>query len=115
MPLKRTHFSLFPALLILLLTAQPLWAGETVVVVAKHHKFQPDSVTVKAGTTVRWENQETRQYHSVRFEALGDPEGDYFFPGEFRERTFTRPGTYEYICEPHFKSHQMKGVVHVTE
>jgi len=111
---KAIHFLLI-VLFVLLSTLQPLPAGETVTVVVKDYKFQPDDITVKAGTTVRWENREKRQYHSVRFEALGDPEGDYFFPGEFRERTFVQPGTYDYICEPHFESHKMKGVVHVVE
>jgi plastocyanin len=89
----------------------PLLAGETVLVVAKEYRFEPAEITVKAGTTVRWENQDKRQYHSVFFEQLGDKPGDYFFPGEFRERTFDQSGTFPYICEPHWKSHGMKGVV----
>ena len=103
------------ALLLLLSVACALPAQDQVTVVAKHHKFDPETVTVKVGTTVRWENREKRQYHSVYFEALGDPAGDYFFPGEFRERTFSEPGTYDYICEPHYKSHNMKGMVKVVE
>ncbi len=95
--------------------SQALYAGETVVVVAKKYSFEPAELTVKAGTTVRWENQERRQYHSVWFEAMDDKPGDYFFPGETRERTFGKPGTYPYLCEPHHESHGMKGVVHVVE
>ncbi len=106
---------LLSVLFVLLSFLQPLSAGDTATIVLKDYKFQPDDITVKVGTTVRWENQEKRQYHSVRFESLGDPEGDYFFPGEFRERTFNQPGSYDYICEPHFESHKMKGVVHVVE
>ncbi len=114
--MSRRHFdSRIIILLLILFAVAPLLADETVTVIAKDYRFQPARLTVKAGTTVRWENRETRQYHSVRFEALGDPEGDYFFPGEHRERTFSQPGTYEYICEPHFKSHNMRGVVQVVE
>lgn len=94
-------------------SAVPAWAGETAVVVAKEYRFEPAELTVKAGTTVRWENQDKRQYHSVFFKELGDKPGDYFFPGESRERTFEQPGTFPYICEPHWESHGMKGVINV--
>ena len=107
---------LTPLLLAALMAAgifavSPAVAGETALVVAKDYRFEPAELTVKAGTTVRWENQEKRQYHSVFFEQLGDKPGDYFFPGESRERTFDQAGTYPYICEPHGESHGMKGVV----
>ncbi len=99
-----------------LLSARFGAAGEeTVTVVAKDYKFQPAEISVKVGTVVRWENREKRQYHSVYFESLGDEQGDYFFPDETRERTFKTPGTYSYICEPHYETHDMKGVVHVVE
>jgi len=98
----------------LTLSTQAL-ASEPAVVVAKDYGFDPPEITVKAGTTVRWENHEKRQYHSVFFEQLGDKPGDYFFPGETRERIFDKPGDYPYICEPHYKSHNMQGVVHVVE
>ncbi len=90
-------------------------AADTVVVAAEKYAFVPAEVTVKAGTRVRWENRDRRQYHSVYFEQLGDQPGDYFFPGESRERVFDKPGSYPYICEPHWKTHGMKGVVHVVE
>jgi plastocyanin len=44
---------------------------------------------------------EKRQYHSVWFEAEGFEEADYIFPEESWERTFDKPGTYPYHCEPH--------------
>lgn len=90
-------------------------ASGTVVVIAKDYRFIPEEITVRVGTTVRWENHERRQYHNAYFESLGDTPSDYFFPGEFRERTFDTPGTYAYICEPHIEDHDMKGVVHVVE
>ncbi|MET0060775.1 MAG: plastocyanin/azurin family copper-binding protein [Candidatus Thiodiazotropha endolucinida] len=102
-------------LLLGLFVATYTLAGETVTVIAKDYKFQPEEITVKVGTTVRWENHEKRQYHSAWFEVLGEEPGDYFFPGDVRERTFDKPGSYHYICEPHHESHQMKGVVHVVE
>ena len=96
----------------------PVEAGappEVVVITVKDFRFEPAEITVKTGTTVRWENHEKRQYHNVYFEVLGDKQSDYFFPDEVRERTFDKPGTYPYICEPHIGSHKMKGVVHVVE
>ena len=93
----------------------PAVAQDTVVVVADKYVFEPAEITVKMGTRVRWENREKRQYHSVFFQQLGDEPGDYFFPGESRERVFDTPGSYPYICEPHSQSHGMKGVVNVVE
>ncbi|MES9843106.1 MAG: plastocyanin/azurin family copper-binding protein [Candidatus Sedimenticola sp. PURPLELP] len=66
-------------------------------------KFEPQVITIKAGDTVRWTNNEKRQYHSVWFEALGEPEAPYFFPGENYERTFNNPGEFPYRCGPHPK------------
>ena len=73
-------------------------------------QFLPQEIHIKAGDRVRWTNKEKRQYHSVWFEAAGEPEPDYFFPDETYERRFDEPGTYPYRCGPHPK---MKGVVHV--
>lgn len=108
-------FTLAAALFGLLALATVAGAEETVVVVAKDYAFTPAEITIKPGTRVRWENREKRQYHSVFFEQLGDTPGDYFFPGEVREKVFDTPGDYPYICEPHWKSHGMKGIVHVVE
>jgi len=101
--------------LLSLLLATGVSAGEVVIVKTEKYQFVPAEVTVKKGTTVRWENVERRQYHSVYFEDESGKESDYFFPGESRERTFDKPGTYPYYCEPHHESHEMKGVVHVVE
>lgn len=100
----------------LLGSAAPLpCSAETHVVVAKGFRFEPEEITIRVGDTVRWENSEKRQFHSISFSGGGDTAADYFFPGEIRERTFDKPGTYPYTCEPHLESHKMKGVVHVVE
>jgi len=85
---------------------------EPVIVVIQKMKFQPDEITIRTGQTVRWENREKRQYHSVWFEQLGEPEPDYFFPEEFYERKFDTPGDFPYRCGPH---PEMTGVVHVVD
>ena len=88
-------------------------AGEDVqLVIIKDFKFTPQEITVKRGETVRWENHEKRQYHSVWFEASGEEETDYFFPEESYERVFDSTGSFPYRCGPHPR---MTGTVHVTD
>lgn len=64
-------------------------------------KFIPQTLTIKAGESVTWINNEKRQYHSVWFEENGDPESDYLFPAETYNKQFTKKGTYKYKCGPH--------------
>ena len=85
---------------------------EQPLVSIKDFKFIPQEITIKRGQTLRWENHEKRQYHSVWFEAQGEPEPDYFFPDESYEREFKQAGSFPYRCGPHPR---MTGTVHVTE
>ena len=97
----------------ILLTASTYgYAGDSTPAEVKIHKFQfiPQELTIQAGSTVRWTNQEKRQYHSVWFEQAGDPEAPYFFPGESVQRTFDKPGVYPYRCGPH---PEMTGIITV--
>ena len=97
----------------LLMSLPALAGGDEVLVIIKDYKFIPAEVTIKKGQTIRWENQEKRQYHSVWFEALGEEEPeDYLFPEDSYERTFETSGDYPYRCGPH---PEMLGNVIVTE
>ncbi|HVY59888.1 MAG TPA: cupredoxin family copper-binding protein [Xanthobacteraceae bacterium] len=66
--------------------------------------FEPQTVTVKAGTTVSWRNDDdiphtvTSATRAFKSKALDT--GDTF------AFTFTTPGTYEYFCSlhPHMKA-----------
>lgn len=78
----------------------------------KKFKFTPAEISIVVGDSIRWTNREKRQYHSVWFEALGEPEPDYLFPGEFFERSFDTVGDFPYRCGPHPK---MTGIVHVQK
>ncbi len=98
--------------LALLLAISSSAMAETVEVTIKKMKFQPQAITIKKGDTVRWVNREYRQYHSVWFEQVGDPEPEYFFPDESYERNFPELGTFPYRCGPH---PEMTGTVHVVE
>jgi len=82
------------------------------LVTIKNFKFIPQEITIKRGQTLRWENREKRQFHSVWFEALGEEETDYFFPDEFYEREFKQTGSFPYRCGPH---PEMTGIVHVID
>jgi len=86
--------------------------GDNQLVIIKDYKFVPQEITIKRGQILRWENREKRQYHSVWFEAQGEPQPDYFFPDESYEREFRQVGSFPYRCGPH---PEMTGVVHVTE
>lgn len=89
------------------------FSAENPVVIIKDFKFQPQQITIKRGQTVRWENHEKRQYHSVWFKALGEEEPeDYLFPEENYEREFKQAGTFPYRCGPH---PEMTGTVQVTD
>jgi plastocyanin len=92
-----------------LAVAWPAGAAEVAQVQIRDNLFQPATLTVKAGTTVRWINNEKRTTHSVLFTGEGGGfESERMFPDESYERRFDKPGRYPYTCGPH---PEMKGVV----
>jgi plastocyanin len=73
-----------------------------VVLISIHEfKYIPAHFEVNVGTTVRWINQEKRQYHNVWFKQLGEPEPAYLFPEDVYERVFDTVGVFPYRCGPH--------------
>ena len=102
-------------ILLLALTHSNAFAAseDEVLVIIQNYKFIPQDVIIKPGQTLRWENREKRQYHSVWFEAIGEEEPeDYLFPEDSYERSFYKPGVYPYRCGPH---PEMLGSVTVVE
>ncbi len=69
--------------------------------------FSPASITVQAGETVTWTNRDD-VLHSAKGRGF---DTNLLRSGETGSHTFTRAGTYSYICVPH-KS--MKGTVRVA-
>src|SRR5438045_1621916 len=84
------------------------------VVVMRAHSFEPATVTIQNGQTVRWNNK------SILWHVITDkpsaakdpshiamPKGAQAFDsgrvhaGKSYWQTFTVPGTYKYICRPH--------------
>lgn len=72
------------------------------IVRLKDNRFRPARVTVPAGATVRWVNDEEDE--SVEHNVIARDyrwAADNFFPGEIYEHTFTVPGVYRYFCDLH--------------
>lgn len=84
--------------------------GEVVVVKMSGLTYEPSSVEVSPGTTVRWENEDDAE-HTVTSEDEGGPlDSDVFRSGGAYEYTFEEPGEFGYYCVVH---PFMKGVVTV--
>jgi len=78
-------------------------------VAAADFTFTPAIATIHAGESVQWTGLNT---HNVVFKTLGAPT-DLGFVGTGR-RTFSTPGTYDYVCGPH-EAAGMKGQVIVLQ
>ena len=82
----------------------PVMAGADVTVKIDNFTFEPETLTVKAGTTITWTNQDDIPHTVVasgrtfKSKAL-DTDDKFSF-------TFTTPGSYEYFCSlhPHMKA-----------
>lgn len=61
--------------------------------------YTPARIEVAAGTTIRWTNSDQVD-HTVTAQD-GSWDSGIIRPGETWERTFTRPGTYDFFCIPH--------------
>lgn len=77
------------------------------------YAFQPSTLTIRAGTTVRWVNMDFVE-HTVTFGSHDEPMGEgspmMGHMGAY-VHTFVEPGTYAYHCDPH---PYMTGAVVVT-
>lgn len=101
----------FRRLPLVLVCASSVALAQPVVEVAiEKYQFLPAEITVKAGTTVRWTNNEKRASHSVLFAGEGGLESERMLPGDSWQRTFDKPGSYPYTCGPH---PEMKGLIRV--
>ena len=87
-------------------------ATTTDKVAVKDFQFGPKAVTVKAGSTVTWTNEDSFD-HSIEIESLklsGPKFGPQTMPTSFTHQ-FETPGTYPYFCGVH---NSMTGTVIVT-
>jgi plastocyanin len=81
----------------------------TTVDLPKSYRFAPAAITVPAGTTVTWTNNDNFT-HNV---TLDGTDALQMAPGEAGTHTFAAPGLYPYVCSLHPRD--MKGSVLVTE
>lgn len=89
-------------------TPQPVANGKIVDVSIQRFAFNPESVGISPGDTIRWTNMDSAT-HIVKgstFESKSLAKGDTF------EFVFTEPGVYDYICSIH---PSMKGTITVVE
>jgi plastocyanin len=76
------------------------------------YRFAPAAVTVAAGTTVMWTNDDHFS-HSVQFLDGGLPSTPLVMhPGQTASFTFSHPGVFHYQCS--FHPQNMQGSVTVT-
>jgi plastocyanin len=73
--------------------------GPPVRVTISNFVYLPDPARVPVGGTVRWTNLDP-DVHTATAEDLSWT-SPVLGQGESWERTFTRPGTFPYFCEPH--------------
>jgi len=94
-------------------------AGDENTVVTLSLTFMPETITVKAGTTVTWKNGETIGHtvtsgewgdvnESTGLRGFANPDGTFDHnlspkgqEGDTFSFTFDEPGTYLYYCKPH--------------
>jgi plastocyanin len=89
-------------------TPQPVANGKIVDISIQGFAFNPESVGISPGDTVRWTNKDSAT-HIVKgstFESGSLAKGDTY------EFVFTEPGVYNYICSIH---PSMKGTITVVE
>lgn len=89
-----------------------------VQVICKNNRFNPESLTVKIGTTVTWTNQDG-YIHTVTSGTSPSERSGLFDSGDLNSGktfsfTFNEAGTYDYFCIPHF-SLGMIGKIIVTK
>jgi plastocyanin len=97
------------------------------VQMTSNNTFVPETLTIKEGTTVVWENQ-SQTVHTVTDDpAVAAAKRDVATPAEAKpfnsgsiqpggkySNTFTVPGTYKYVCLPH-EGMGMIGTIVVTK
>ncbi len=80
-------------------------------VTIKDFAFSPQTITVKTGATVRWENRDSVTHRIMFTDSAGRDTNDNLDPlgsSQSYSRKFTEPGTYPYYCKIH---PEMKGTV----
>jgi amicyanin len=78
----------------------PASSGSGNTVVIKGFKFNPSTLTVKAGTKVTFTNDDSTT-HNTRSSGSSTINSGDLSKGQTYTVTFTKPGTYNYTCTIH--------------
>lgn len=73
-------------------------------VMIRDFTFSPETVTVKAGEIVRWENHDSTPHRIMFTDASGrdtNVESSALAPSQSYSRKFNTPGTFPYYCKIH--------------
>lgn len=79
----------------------PASNGAAQNITIKDMAFSPKDITVKAGTTVTWTNEDSMAHAIAETDQLTGPHSPQLKTGQSYTYTFTKPGTYHYNCPIH--------------
>lgn len=88
----------------------PAPAASPYVIEIANNAFSPSSLSVPAGSTVTWKNEDSYA-HTVTMSGKGGFDSGNLDGGKTFSKTFTNAGTYSYACSIH---PSMTGTVTVT-
>jgi plastocyanin len=92
-------------------TTPPASSGAQSITI-KGMAFSPKDVTIKAGTTVTWTNEDSMAHAIAETDTLTGPHSPQLKTGQSYTYTFTKAGTYHYNCPIH---PSMTATITVTE
>lgn len=75
----------------------PTQVSSSSAVTIQGFAFSPQTLTIKAGTTVTWTNNDTAAHTVVSSSFTSEQLGK----GQTYEYTFSQPGTFDYHCSIH--------------
>jgi plastocyanin len=99
-------------------TSTPTSAANGTNVTIQNFAFTPQTLTVKAGTTVTWTNKDSVQHNIVSATSMATTakatsmfNSGLLGQGQTFSFTFSKPGTYYYECSIHFAQPSMHAKV----
>ena len=90
---------LLAALVLFVLGSLEMARGATHAVAIADFAFSPATLTITAGDTVTWTNEDAIAHTATSTTSAFD--SGLLNQGESFSLTFTTPGTYDYLCTPH--------------
>ena len=104
--MKKLTFVLISLVISLMVTSCEKNEPETTDISIKDFKFSPATLTIKAGTTVKWTNNDSAAHTATDNNQAFD--SGTIGSGKSYEFKFDHTGTYSYICNFH---QSMKGTI----